>query len=170
MNPFQSLAGFVAVALSVMSFIAEAAAVPKLIHYQGELVDAEGVGLAPGTYTLRFELYNAATEGILVWGETRQVAVVDGIFNVILGGEGTTPVERVAVNDLAFAFGEAERYLETTIVSGPSAALNQTLSPRQQLMSVPYAISAGNGSRWERSCPSRELFCLKDIDSATVMR
>src|SRR5690606_8849486 len=75
------------------------------------------------------------------WGETQQVAVVNGIFHVLLGGgETLDPVP--PVTDLRFAFGEAERFLETTVVSGPGITEEQPLAPRQRLMSVPYAIKA----------------------------
>lgn len=124
--------------------IAEAGSVPKLINYQGKLVLADNTELN-GAYVLRFELFDAATGGTRVWGESQQVAVVGGIFNVILGAPGATPVAGAAVNDLGFAFGAAERFLQTTIVSGPGGAMNQTLSPRQQLASVPFAVEAFNG-------------------------
>ncbi len=148
MHTRRLFAGFFAVALLAGGSVAEADSVPKLINYQGKLVQANGTDPLPnGEYSLRFELFNAPAEGILVWGETRQVTVVGGIFNVILGGAGAEAVAGAAVNDLAFAFGDAERYLETTIVSGPGGPLNQTLSPRQQLASVPFAVQAQDASQ-----------------------
>lgn len=126
--------------------------VPKLINYQGKLTDAAGGNLGAGQYTLRFKLFDAAAEGTLVWGEERGVTVVGGVFNVILGGAGANPVAGAAVNNLAFAFGGAERFLETTIVSGPGVAAEHVLAPRQQLMSVPFAVkaeAAGNAQNSE---------------------
>lgn len=139
-------AGFVAsFFLAALAFL-EAGEVPKLINYQGKLTNAVGAALPDGTYTLRFELFNQAAGGQLVWGETRaNVPLVGGLFNILLGGAGATPVEGAAVNDLGFAFGDAERYLQTTIVSGPGGDMNQTLTPRQQLASVPFAVEAFNG-------------------------
>jgi microcystin-dependent protein len=120
--------------------------VPKLINYQGKLTNAVGAALPDGEYTLRFELFNQATGGQLVWGETRaNVPLVGGLFNVILGGAGATLVSGAAVNDLAFAFGDAQRFLQTTVVAGPGVTTEQTLLPRQQLASVPYAATAFNG-------------------------
>lgn len=122
---------------------AQDAGVPKLINYQGRLTDAAGTALPNGNYTLKLELFDQATGGQLVWGETRaNVPLVSGIFNIILGGAGSTPVAGAAVNDLGFAFGSSDRYLQTSIVSGPNGNIGQTLAPRQQLASVPYAMSA----------------------------
>lgn len=130
----------------------EPVSIPKLINYQGKLVQANGVDpLQAGSYTLRFKLFDGATGGTLVWGESQQVAVTGGVFNVILGAAGSIPVQGAAVNDLGFAFGGAERFLETTIVSGPDVAMEKTLAPRQQLTTVPYAVQAQDASHAKNS-------------------
>jgi microcystin-dependent protein len=141
------LAGILAFAFSVLIPLPAPAAetVPKLINYQGKLTDAAGENLRAGQYTLRFKLFDAAAAGTLVWGEEREVTVVKGVFNVILGGAGALPVAGAAVNSLGFAFGGAERYLETTILAGPDVLAEQVLAPRQQLMSVPFALRALHG-------------------------
>ena len=120
-------------------------AVPKLINYQGKLTDSTGAAVADGEYSVKFELFDAASAGTLVWGETRPVTLVGGIFNVALGGAGSVVVPGVAVNDIGFAFASSERYLQTTIESGPGVAVEQTLLPRQQMTSVPFAVEASNG-------------------------
>jgi microcystin-dependent protein len=140
------IAIFTAVLCLSNPFVAFAAdVIPKLIIYQGKLTDAAGGDLGAGQYTLRFKLFDAATAGTLVWGEQREVTVVKGVFNVILGGAGAVQVVGTAVNDLGFAFGGPNRFLETTIVAGPGIAGEHILAPRQQLMSVPYAVEAFNG-------------------------
>lgn len=118
--------------------------VPKLINYQGKLTDAAGAALAAGNYSVRFELFDAATEGALVWGEVREVTVVDGLFNVALGGSGSEAVTGAAVNDLSFAFSGSLRFLQTTVMSGPGIVAPQLLLPRQQMGSVPYATNSQN--------------------------
>jgi microcystin-dependent protein len=124
--------------------------VPELINYQGKLVQANGIDpLEAGTYVIRFELFDKAVTPAggdppetLVWGEQQQVVVSGGIFHVMLGAPGATPLVGTAVNDLGFAFGDAERFLQTTMVSGPTGPMNQTLAPRQQLASVPFAVNS----------------------------
>lgn len=119
--------------------------VPKLINYQGKLTNAAGLALAPNNYSVRFELFDAATAGTLIWGEIRQVTLVDGLFNVALGGMGSTSVAGAAVNDIGYAFTGSKRFLQLTVVVGPGVTSEQILMPRQQMVSTPFAITAGNG-------------------------
>jgi microcystin-dependent protein len=73
------------------------------------------------------------------------VVVVGGQFNVVLGAAGGTEITPSSVNDIAFAFTDPERYLQMTVVSGPGITTPQTLSPRQQILSTPFALQALHG-------------------------
>ena len=110
---------------------AQANSVPPLINYQGMLTDANGTGLA-GVKKLEFNLYDSATSGNKVWGPQifSNVPLMNGMFNVILG---TTDTEGRSVAD---AFGSGERYLGIRVGDG------QEISPRQQILSAPFAIHA----------------------------
>jgi hypothetical protein len=106
--------------------------VSSAFNYLGRLEDG-GVP-ATGNYEFRFTLHSAATAGTAV-GPTRTnapVAVAGGIFN--------TPIDFGAA---AFA-GEA-RWLEIGVRPAGSAAAFTTLSPRQALNAVPYALHALDG-------------------------
>ena len=60
--------------------------IPKLINYQGMLTNDSGEPLT-GMYDITFKIYNASSGGDKRWEETQtDVAVTDGLFNVILGG------------------------------------------------------------------------------------
>ena len=61
------------------------AQIPQTMSYQGLLTDAAGNPVADGPVDLTFKLYDAATDGTLLWEETQQVDVAKGLFNVILG-------------------------------------------------------------------------------------
>jgi microcystin-dependent protein len=127
--------------------------VPEVINYQGRLTDAGGASLAGesgGTFRLRFEIFAQATGGAAGWAEERDAVVIGGIFNVALGGAGGAAVGEVP-NDLGAAFAEPLRFLQSTIVSGPTIAAPQTLAPRQQLMSVPFALTAEEAGNAENS-------------------
>ena len=41
--------------------------VPQLVNYQGRLTDADG-NPQTGSVSLSFSIYNAATDGELIWG------------------------------------------------------------------------------------------------------
>ena len=111
------LLGFALGALAVLD--AHAQSVPSLISYQGKLTDATGNPLLNGTYGVAVRLWskkdNAQPGNTLVWGQDYSVAVQNGIFNVILGAPGGLAITNAAVNDLNFAFGEAERYVGTEL-------------------------------------------------------
>ena len=125
---------------------AVAVELPQLMNYQGLLVDEGGKPLASGSYTLEFRIYDALTEGNLVWGpqifdgivafgHATRVQVVDGNFNVLLGAMDTSR------RKLSNAFDAAPRYIEIT-VHDPDTKAEHTLAPRQQILSAPFALNA----------------------------
>ncbi len=95
------------------------------VNYQGRLTDSAGAPLN-GTYGMTFALYDAATDGSLVWGpeEHTAVEVSNGLFSVGLGSKTQGGIPTTTWN--------GDRYLEIT-VSG------ETLSPRELIRSVPIA-------------------------------
>src|ERR1044072_1304120 len=110
-----SFACLVALAVAAQS-------VPSLINYQGRLTDSAGVPLPAGNYNVAFRLWNKQAMDAgqqLVWGREYDVTIVDGgAFSVILGSDGkpVTNVPPPAVNDLAYGFGESNRFLGLTII------------------------------------------------------
>ncbi len=98
--------------------------VPKRMNYQGKLTDPAGVALND-TVSIEFRLYDVPVGGSPLWSETHpSVAVVKGLFDVVLGE--TNPL------DLPF---DTLYYLEL-VVEG------ETLSPRHPLLPSPYSIRA----------------------------
>lgn len=107
-------------------FTAElSAGAPLKIGFQGRL-DESGQP-AEGTKTFVFKLYDAVSGGALVWtGDAQPVALANGVFNATLSAG--TP----ALSSAAFA---GARYIEITVDGVP-------LSPRQEMVSAPYALVA----------------------------
>ena len=104
-----------------------AVAQPGMVNYQGKLTDDTG---APVTDTLSivFSIYDVATNGTPLWTETQSsVAVLDGIYNVLLGS--TTPIPDAV-------FDGNDRWLGVTVGS------DLEMSPRQRIASVGYAINS----------------------------
>jgi hypothetical protein len=93
--------------------------------YQGRIYDNGAP--ATGLYDIQFKLYSAGAGGFLYDTLTKTaVPVTNGLFSVVLDyGAGR--------------FDGAERWLELAVQSN-SVPPYQTLSPRQQLTSAPYAI------------------------------
>ncbi|MDE2490834.1 MAG: hypothetical protein KGM24_08295 [Elusimicrobia bacterium] len=96
--------------------------VPQGIDYQGRL-DDNGVPVT-GTQKMVFRVYDASTGGTLIWTSPAQfVDVSIGLFNAVV------PVPITAL------VGGGARYMEVEING-------TTMSPRELLNSVPYALIA----------------------------
>lgn len=129
------------------------AQVPQRMNYQGYLTSQTGQPLT-GTFALTFRIYAGPIGGEPLWQEIHNtVAALNGIFNVQLG----------ATEPLALDMFSAQRFLSMQV--GAEAEM----SPRQALLSVPYAMRAataeavvgnsGQGGsvfiRWGRTdCPA----------------
>ncbi len=112
-------------AFCILCFIGSArGAIPQIINYQGQLMDADGAALN-GSFDFTFTIYDADTGGLALWAETiSSVPVQDGLFQVSLGS--TSPL------DLPF---NNSYWLEITIDG-------DTLTPRQHLTSIGQALNA----------------------------
>jgi hypothetical protein len=139
----------IAIATTILSLLALNAvgqSVPNLVNYQGRLTDQTGTALPPGSYSIQFKLWDLPNGGNLVWGQQQTLIVQPGgTFNVILGSAGGSPIPAAATNDLNGSFTATNRYLGLTVVSnnGVAIASPAEILPRQQIMTVPYAVSAG---------------------------
>jgi len=102
------------------------AAVSNSISYQGRLSSPSGSPLN-GTYTMRFIVYDDAVAGsALSDSGNLSVSVENGLFNVQLGVDQAT-------------FDGQALWL-TIIIDG------ETLSPRQEILPAPYALSLRPGA------------------------
>jgi hypothetical protein len=105
------------------------APVQAKIHYQGRLTDPGGRPLS-GTYTMRFRVHDDPAIYSLLWDSGNVSVHVDhGLFNVELGVDPT-------------GFDGQGLWLEM-LVDG------ELLTPRQELLPVPYALSLRPGARIE---------------------
>ena len=94
------------------------------IPYPGYLAGSAGQPIADGAYDFRFELYNAANGGRLLWSEAQQdLEMRGGAFAALLGAVVPIPEE---------ALDGQLRWLAIS-VRGPGEAAFTLLSPRQQL-------------------------------------
>jgi hypothetical protein len=106
------------------------AAVPAPLTHQGRLLDA---GSQPVTTSQVFiyKIYDAPTDGNVLWTETLTVPLDQGFFSVQLGL--VSPI-----SDALLTGGD--RYLGIQVGADPE------MVPREQLSSVPYARVAGEVS------------------------
>jgi hypothetical protein len=104
-------------------------AVPTTVGFTARIAD-NGHPVV-GTHSVTFKLFDAATEGNLVWEETKDVAVNDGVATAALGD--------ITALDSS-VFDGTQRFLEVTFGGA-------VMSPRIAIHSVPYAVRAGVADR-----------------------
>ncbi len=113
--------------IKISSKVYAAAGIYEKINFQGKLVDADGVNVTDGNYTMDFTLYDAASAGTNVWTEEQTVAVADGIFRVTLGT--VTPFD-------------ADVFDNDNLFMGIQVSNGTELSPRIRFTAAPYAMNA----------------------------
>ena len=113
-------------AFCVLASLPVLAAVPGQINYQGLLLDDIGVPVT-GPVDMVFRLFDTETGGSALWTESHTaVDALDGVYEVALG----------SISPLSpglFAAGTV--YLELEVAT-------ETMTPRPQLLAVPYALQA----------------------------
>jgi hypothetical protein len=107
-----------------------AAQAPLQLSYQGRVFKADNTP-ETGFVDVSFAIFDAATEGTSLWTETQRLILTNGFYSTFLGE--VTPIPETV-------FDGSLRYLQVT-VSG------ETLSPRQRIASVAYAVKAQNADK-----------------------
>lgn len=76
-------AGLLATVMAVTLALAD---VPRMIDYQGLVVDQDTGNPLPGEHTIVFRIYDAASGGSVLWSEEQQVTADDmGVLSAIAG-------------------------------------------------------------------------------------
>lgn len=102
--------------------------IPRLLSFQGVLVQPDGTIYSDGTYLISVKLFTAAKGGDMVYSDEISTQVVGGVFNLIIG-EGISLDEVDFTKQLWFELG----------LPGTSQV---AFEPRTKLTSAPYAAIA----------------------------
>jgi hypothetical protein len=106
---------------------------PLLIHYQGYATDSQGNAWPDATpVAMTFRICDTLTGGSCGWQESKSVEPVAGVFSTDLGDSTPIPTS-------LDPFSAGQAYLEVQIDG-------EVLSPRQRLVSVPYALQCIDAS------------------------
>jgi hypothetical protein len=132
MKPAKSALVLTTILIATLLWIPPSFAAPNAIYFQGRVNDAFGIPVSDGVYSMLFLIYNVEIDGSALWGESQDVAVNGGIYNVTLG-QGTS----LGGNFDAELFNGDDRWLEVWFDG-------EALSPRQKIASVAYALQAGS--------------------------
>jgi hypothetical protein len=108
------------------------AAAPSTVNYQGRFTNTAGVP-QPGVKAMSLRIYDAATDGILLYSETVGNVIIDanGVYGFQFGSSGAGIPASLA-NALA---ASAEQWLELAVDGAAQA-------PRQKVLAVPFALMA----------------------------
>lgn len=116
----------IALMTAPMTVFAQVAPVPPAIQFQGRLARPDGTPVPDGNYNITFRLFDVATGGTQIFTQTiNNVPVRNGIIAVLIGL-------------LIPADFSDNRWMEIQIGAGAP------LTPRQRLVSVPFAFKAGS--------------------------
>src|SRR3989338_10842793 len=108
--------------------ITHAQSVPTIISHQGRLLNASNQPVTSNVSVV-FSIYDASSAGNQVWTETQSITPDSlGFYETFLGGSTALPASLPNPS-----------YLQITVQS-------ETLSPRLQFGSVPFAQTAGSMS------------------------
>ncbi|MCX6198943.1 MAG: hypothetical protein NTY88_06945 [Bacteroidetes bacterium] len=124
------------VLLFVSAFAATAQTPPQKLNYQSVVRDISGNPLASGTpVSLRFSIHDLTIGGTVVFTETQNTTTNQfGLVNLQIGSVSSLT---------SVTWGSGDKYLQVELqVNGVGAYTSMGTS---QLLSVPYALYAGNG-------------------------
>ncbi|KKQ86134.1 MAG: hypothetical protein UT09_C0039G0008, partial [Parcubacteria group bacterium GW2011_GWF2_38_8] len=125
------------------------AGVPKIINFQGRLMNSSGalLGGPSGTdYCYKFSIYDAVSAGSKIWPSgspsTMTILTREGVFDAQIGGAGGDTLDLPFTDDQAFVQAEVATKVGASCTTGDDEVF-ETMSPRQQIVSSAFAISAG---------------------------
>jgi len=99
---------------------------PQVFRYQGRILDNDA--LVSGNLNFSFKLYDTPTGGSSLYEDAATIAVVDGLYSTMIGDDTTSG------GDLGDALNNPAVYLEIEVGG-------ETLTPRERIVSVPYAMN-----------------------------
>lgn len=113
---------------------------PQMINYQGTARNANGSSLANKAVKLKISILDGSETGSLEYAETRQVTTNSlGLYTIQIGSPNA--LEKTGTI-AAVGWGKGEKYIRIDI--DPDNGSNFTHAGTKQLLSVPYALYAGN--------------------------
>lgn len=106
---------------------------PNLIHFQSRIANSSGTPIN-GIITLNISIYNVPAGGSALWTETQTTTALNGVVNILLGATVSIP---------STVFDSTSVFVALKVGSDPE------MTPRRQLVAVPYARRAATANALE---------------------
>ena len=118
-----------------------AAGINQQLTYQGKMTSAAGTQVADSSWNFRFRIYDAATNGNLLWTErwtatTTQVTTVNGVFSVTLGSLGQAD----SLGNIDW--NSDTLYLQVDLDADSNGSFEENFATRKRITSAGYAFNA----------------------------
>lgn len=174
MNAFRSILLLASLALVAAPTALASGNPPELLSYQSYLVDANGVplgsdgagGSQPANYDVVFRLYDAPTQGSLLWSEQQTITVDNGYFSVLLGeGAAFGSEPNPALSAVFTGIGADERFVSIAVRFQTGGEFTEIL-PRLRLLTSPYSFLASQARSLVN--PDGDAIITADGDDVTV--
>jgi hypothetical protein len=122
------LSFLVTLAVSISCILASVltAQEPQVFRYQGRILDNDA--LVSGNLDFSFKLYDTPIGGTSLYEDAATITVADGLYSTMIGDDTTSG------GDLGDALNNPAVYLEIEVGG-------ETLTPRERIVSVPYAMN-----------------------------
>jgi hypothetical protein len=115
---------------------------PQKFNYQAVARNAQGAILPNQNVKIRASILDGSANGMSQYTETHSVTTSQlGLFNLAIGG-GIL----VSGDFMTISWANGDKFLK--IEMDATGGNNFSLVGTSQLLSVPYALNAGNGSQW----------------------
>jgi len=112
--------------------------VPNLMSYQAVIWDASGNLVSEKTVSIKISILQGSVTGTSVYSESHRVVTnINGLVSLMIGG-GTNATGKIS--DINWGIGSFFLKTETD----PAGGSNYSITGTTQLVSVPYALIAGN--------------------------
>ena len=152
--------------LPVLVSVFSGAQVPQQFNYQGVARNAGGQPMTNQNIKLRLSIRDSIPGGTVLYGETRSLNTNQfGIFTVAVNGTGAT---NVTGNFTNINWSSANKFLQVEI--DPSGGSSFADLGSTQLLSVPFALHAGNGFTVPytvtKSLPANAILSLTNSDAS----
>lgn len=145
----------------VLLFPFAQAQVPQAFSYQAVARDNNGICIANQNISIRVSIRDTATNGTILYQEQHFAIPTNeqGLFSLTIGADSSLATgagQTTKFNDLNWI--NTQHWLEVEM--DPTGGAAFVLVGSQQLMSVPYALAAGNGKEISASTQNESLNTL----------